>query len=89
VYLAEAVAVFVASVFAAPMADGLLPVAPSWQARVDVVFVLVDKGARGDSGGDDLPHVGQYVQHHLAATLDQAEGGRLVLLQRSEARRAR
>jgi len=50
--LTEAVAVFVASVFAAPVADSLMPVAPGWQARVDAVFVRVDKGARGDGGGD-------------------------------------
>ena len=57
------------------------------------VFVRVDKGARGDGGGDDrldrgLPHVGQHAQHHLAAALDQAEDGRLVLRQRAAARRA-
>jgi len=91
--LAEAVAVFVASVFAAPVADRLVPVAPSWQARVDAVFVRVDKGARDDGGGDDrlnrgLLHVGQHAQHHLAAALDQAEDGRLVLRQRAAARRA-
>ena len=91
--LAEAVAVFVASVFAAPMADSLVPVASSWQTRVDAVFVRVDKDARGDSGGDGrldrgLLYVGQHVQDHLAATLDQVEDGWLVLRQRAAARRA-
>ena len=70
--LAEAVAVFVASVFAAPMADRLVPLAPGWQAGVDAILVRVDKGAWNDSGGDDrldrdLPHVGQHAQHDLAA----------------------
>ncbi len=92
-HLAEAVAVFVASVFAAPMADRLVPVAPGWQAGVDAVFVRVDEGARGDGGGDDrldrgLLHVGQHAQHDLAAALDQAKDRRLVLLQRAAARRA-
>ncbi len=93
VYLAEAVTVLVASVFAAPMADRLVLVAPGGQARVDAVFVRVDEGARGDGGGDDrldrgLLHVGQHAQHHLAAALDQAEDGQLVLRQRAAARRA-
>jgi len=91
--LAKAVAVFVAGVFTAPMADRLVPVAPGWQARVDAILVRVDKGARGDSVGDDrldrfLLHVGQHMQHHLAAALDQAKDGRLVLVQRAASRRA-
>jgi len=36
--------------------------------------VMLDRG---------LPHVGQHAQDHLAAALDQAEDGRLVLRQRS------
>jgi len=88
--LAEAVPVLIAGVFAAPMADRLVPVAPSWQARVDAILVRVDEGARGDRGRDDrhdrgLPHVGQHAQDHLAATLDQPEDGRLVLRQRAAA----
>jgi len=56
------------------------------------VFVRVDEGARGDSSRDDRPdcpllHIGQHMQDHLAAVLDQAEDGRLVLLQRAAARR--
>ena len=91
--LAKTVAVLVAGVFATPMADRLVPVAPSRQAGVDAILVGVDEGARGDRGGDDrldrpLLHVGQHAQHDLAAALDQAEDGRLVLLQRAAARRA-
>jgi len=87
------VAGFVASVFAAPLADGLVPVAPGRQASVDAILVLVYEGARGDGGGDDrlyrsLLNVGQHAQHHLVAALDQAEDGRLVLRQRAAARRA-
>ncbi len=91
--LAEAVPVLVASIFAAPMADRLVLVAPGWQARVDGILVGVDEGARGDGGGDNrldrgLLHVGQHAQHDLAAALDQAKDRRLVLLQRAAARRA-
>ena len=91
--LAEPVAVLVAGVFAAPVADRFVPVAPGWQAGVDAVFVRVDEGARGDSGGDDrldrpLLHIGQHMQDDLAAALDQAKDRRLVLLQRAAARRA-
>jgi len=91
--LAKAVAVLVAGILAASMADGLVPVAPGGQARVDAILVRVDEGARGDSSGDDrldrcLLHVGQPAQHDLPAALDQAEDRWLVLLQRAAARRA-
>jgi len=93
VHLAEAVPVLVAGILAASMADRLVPVAPGWQAGVDAILVRVDEGARGDGGGDDrldcgLLHVGQHAHHHLAAALDQAEDGRLVLRQRAATRRA-
>jgi len=51
--LAEAVAVLVAGILAAGVADRLVPVAPGGQAGVDAIFVGVDEGARGDGGGDD------------------------------------
>ncbi len=91
--LAKTVPVLVAGVFAAPVADRLVPVAPGRQAGVDAILVRVDEGARGDSGGDDrldrpLLHVGQQMQDHLAAALDQAEDRGLVLFQRAAARRA-
>ena len=92
VHLAEPVPVLVAGILAPGVADGLVPIAPGWQASIDAVFVRVDEGARGDRGGDDrldrgLLHVGQHMQHHLAAALDQPEDWRLVLLQRAAARR--
>src|SRR3954463_16746075 len=44
VHLAEPIPVLVAGVFAAPMADGLVLVAPSFQASVDAILVGVDEG---------------------------------------------
>src|SRR3954462_12851047 len=40
--LAEAVAILVAGVLPASVADGLVLVAPGWQAGIDVVLVGVD-----------------------------------------------
>ena len=75
---AKAVPVLVAGILTSSVADRLVPVALSRQAGVDAVFVRVDEAARGYRGGDDrldrgLLHVGQHMQHHLAAALDQAE----------------
>jgi hypothetical protein len=91
--LAEAVAVLVAGVLPAPVADGLVPIAPGRQAGIDAVLVGVDAGALGDDGLDDrldrrLLYIGQHAQDHLAATLDQAEDRGLLLRQRAAARRA-
>jgi hypothetical protein len=67
------------------MADGLVLVAPSFQASVDAILVGVDEGICRDCGFDDrldrdLLHVGQHAQDHRATALDQAEDGRLVFL---------
>src|SRR5215213_333861 len=91
--LAEAVAILVAGVLPALMADRLVLIAPGRQAGVDLVLVSVDAGALGDDSLDDgldclLLHIGQHVKNHLAATLDQAEDRGLVLRQRAAARRA-
>jgi len=91
--LAKPVPVLVAGLLAPGVADRFMPVAPGWQASIDAILVRVDEGARGDSGGDDrldrgLLHVGQHAQHDLATALDQAENGRLVLVQRAPSRRA-
>ena len=53
----------------------------------------MDQATGGDSAGNDrldrpLPHVGQHAQHDLAAALDQAEDGRLILCRRTASRRA-
>jgi hypothetical protein len=92
VYLAEAVTVLVAGVFTAAMAHHLVPVAPTRQASIDVVLVGVDESASGNGRLNDrldrrLLHIGQHVQDHVTAALDQAEDRRLVLLQRAASRR--
>src|SRR3712207_6076907 len=92
VHLAKAIPVLVAGVFALSVADGLVLIAPALQASVDTVLVGMDEGTLGNRGHDDrldrdLLHVGQHAQHHLATTLDQAEDGWLVLLQRASTRR--
>ena len=76
--LAQAVAIVVTGIFTTSVAHGLVPVAPDFQARVDVVLVGVDQGARGDGGRDDrldrdLLYIGQHVQHDFTAALDQAQ----------------
>src|SRR3954449_1296696 len=91
--LAKAVAIVVAGILAVAMADGLVPVAPVLQAGVDVVLVGVHQGALGDAPLDDgpdrhLPDVGQHAQDDLAAAVQQAQDGWLVLLQRAPAGRA-
>src|ERR1051325_847627 len=92
-HLAEAVAVLVAGILAAAMADRLVPVAPGWQARVDVVFVGVDQAIRGNGRRDHwldclLLHISEHAGHELTAALDQTEDGRLVLCGRAASRRA-
>src|SRR4051812_47126039 len=93
VHLAEAVAILVAGVFAAPVADRFVLIPPGRQAGVDAILVGMDEGALGNRGRDDrldrpLLHVGQHAQDHRTTALDQAENGRLVLLPRAPARRA-
>ena len=51
--LAKAVAILVARVLPASVADRLVLVAPGWQAGVDVVLVGVDAGTLGDGCLDD------------------------------------
>src|SRR5947209_3732794 len=93
-YLAEAVAVFVTRILTVRMADRLVAVAPGWQPGIDVVFIGIDQRAGRNRLGDDrldrrLLHVGQHVQDHRSATLDQAKDWRFLLLQRAASRRAR
>jgi hypothetical protein len=61
--LAEAVAVLVAGVLPAPVADGLVLIPPGRQAGIDAVLVGVDAGALGNDSLDDrldcrLLHIG-------------------------------
>src|SRR5919206_2706338 len=72
------------------MAHGLVAVAPVSQAGVDVVLVRVHEGAAGDAALDHRPdcrllHVGEHAEHDLAAALEQAQDGRLVLVERAPA----
>ena len=94
VNLAEAVVVIVAGVFAMGVADRFVRIAPDAQTGVDVIFVGVDAASLGDGGRDNrldrrLLHIGQHAHDQLAATLDQSEDRRLVLLQRAATRRSR
>src|SRR3954453_2792361 len=93
VHLAEAIPVLVAGVFAGPVADRFVLIAPGGQAGVDAILVGMDEGTRGNRGLDDrldrgLLHVGHHVQDHLTTALDQTEDGGLVFLPRAPARRA-
>src|SRR4051812_43369391 len=93
VHLAEPVAILVAGVFAAPVADRFVLIPPGRQAGVDAILVGMDERALGTRGRDDrldrrLLHVGPHGQDSLPSALDQAENGWLVLLQRAPARRA-
>src|SRR3954451_13782576 len=88
--LAEAVAVLVAGVLAPRVAHGLVPVAPVVQPGVDVVLVRVHEGALGDRRLDHRPDrpladVGEHAEHALPAALEQAQDGRLVLVERAPA----
>src|SRR4051812_49493985 len=92
--LAETVAVLIARVLPASVADRLVLIAPGRQTGVDIVLISVDTGALGHDGLDDrldrlLLHVGQHAQPHLPAVLDQTEDRRLVLRQRAVSRRSR
>src|SRR5215211_5356915 len=93
VHLAEAVAIFVAGVFAAPVANRLVLIAPGGQAGVDAVLVGVDEGALSNGARDDrldrpLLHVGQHAQDHWPTPLDQTQDGGLVLFRRAPTRYA-
>src|SRR3954451_14825293 len=93
-YLAETVAILIARVLSASVADRLVPIAPGRQTGVDVVLVRVDTGALGHGGLDDrldrlLLHVGQHAHHHFPPALRQPQEQRLVLRQRAASRRSR
>src|ERR1051325_2317444 len=93
-HLAEAVAVLIAGILAAAVADCLVPAAPGWQARIEFVFVGMDQTVRGNGPRDHLLdrlllHVGEQADHELTTALDQTEDRRLVLLQCAWSRRAR
>src|ERR1019366_6512712 len=89
----EAIAVFVAGIFARAVADALVLVAPAWQAGVDIVFIRVDPRSLGDGRLDlwfdrCLFNVLQHMKNDLPAALDQSEDGRFLLFQSAAARRS-
>src|SRR5688500_11448884 len=72
VHLAEAISVLVAGVFAAPVTDHLVLIAPGGQAGVDAILIGVDEGTRGYRGRGErlerrLLHVGRRVQDRKSA----------------------
>ncbi len=86
----EAVAVFIAGVLVIAVADGLVVVAPRRQAAVDVILVGQHEGARRDGRLDqgvyrNLTNVFKHVDDHLAAALQHAENGGLLLFKRATA----
>src|SRR3954452_4799479 len=92
VNLAEPVAIFIARIFAMSVADRLVAIAPGWQAGIDVVFIGMDQRAGRNCLGDNrldrrLLHVGQHMQDHRSAALDQPENGWFLLFQRAASRR--
>ena len=89
----EAIAVFVASIFARTVADGLVLIAPGRQAGVDVIFIGIDLRPFGHARLNDrldrhLLDIGQHVKNDLPAPLDQSEDGRFLLFQSAAARRS-
>src|SRR4051794_41905892 len=91
--LAETVAILIARVLAAAVADRLVLIAPGRQTCVDVVLIGVDTGTLGHGGLDDrldrlLLHIGQHAQHHLPTALDQAQDRRFFPSPRAASPRA-
>jgi len=86
----ETIAVLVARIFAAAVADGLVLIASYRQTSVDVVLVGINHRAFDDDGRNDrldrfLLHIGQHPKNDLAITLDQTQYRRLFLFQRATA----
>src|SRR4051794_30946287 len=84
----EAVAVFIARIFAAAVTDGLVLVAPHRQASVNAVLVGVDHRAFDDHGLNDrfdrfLLYIGQHPENDLTVTLNQAQDRRPFLFERA------
>ena len=52
-HFAEAIAVLVTRIFAVPVADCLVLIAPGLQTGVEIILVRVDQAARDDAGLDD------------------------------------
>ena len=88
----ESVAVFIARIFATPMAHRPLLIPPLVKPRIDVVFVRINLCSWRNGGPDQrldglLLDIGQHLDDHFAATLNHAEYGRLFLFQRAASTR--
>src|SRR4051794_40767609 len=91
--LMEAVAVFIASVFAFAVTDSLVLISPFGKTGVDIIFIGMDPGASGDQFRDDgldgsLLNIGKHPKDRLPSPLDQPQNRRLLFLERASARRA-
>src|SRR5690348_15862455 len=89
----EAIAVLVARIFAAAVADGLVLVAPHRKTSVNAVLVGVDHRAFDDDFLNDrldrfLLYIGQHPKNDLTIALDQAQDRRFILLERVTAARS-
>src|ERR1700743_1428624 len=89
----EAVAVFVAGIFAPAVADSPVLVAPGRQSVVDVVLVGIElRTFRYDRLDDRLDRllldISQHVEDDLSASLDHSEDRWLLLFQSAAARRS-
>src|ERR1051325_4112680 len=90
---AEAIAVIIASIFTAPMTDGIVLISPTRQSSIDIILVREDPGSSPDNLGDDRPDrrlldIRQHLQDDLSIPLDQTENRRFLLFQRSPAARS-
>src|SRR4051812_29641734 len=88
--LMETIAVLVARIFAAAVADRFMLVTPHRQTSIDAVLVGVDHRAFDDDCRNDrldrfLLHIGQHPKNDLAITLDQAQDRRFFLFKRATA----
>ena len=91
--LMEAVAVFIPSVFAFAMADGLVLISPCRKAGTDIILVGMDQSAFGNPFSDDgldglLLNIGKHPKDSLSSPLDQPQNRRLLFFERASARRA-
>lgn len=89
----EAITIVIAGIFTSGMVDGLMWIAPFGQAMVDVVLIGEHGGAGLYGGGDHgfdghLLNVGQHADEDFAATLDEAQYGRLLASQGAPPARA-
>ena len=86
-HLMKAIAIFIACIFAGRMIDGLVLVAPLFEARVNVVLVGVQQTAGLNYLHQywfdrHLLHIGQHPNHDFAGALQQAQDRWLLIGER-------